>query len=255
MAIGVDATPAGLDEMAIGLDKTAIGLASALHDMALALIRPLVLTGNGLARLLAFLVQLGQVCSGRFPCKASFHRARLCPSAPATNSLKPWPALWPPTLAMKSQKPCSERWPLTAPLTQPRAALPTQPANRRRLFLCSYEGAARGESTKQRGQRATAPEQGSSRRSCAFKRLQAQDVSVTPSDEIAAALAFTMAKRLLEVVTAVGSAPVFASLQLRVSVRRPLAKLRVATAAVERSEALGSSRRSCNFHKRFCDST
>ena len=51
-----------------------------------------------------------------------------------------------------------------------------------------------------------------------------------------------MAKRLLEVVTAVGSAPVFASLQLRVSVRRPLAKLRVATAAVERSEALGSSR-------------
>ena len=103
--------------------------------------------------------------------------------------------------------------------------------------------------------RATAPEQGSSRRSCAFKRLQAQDVSATPSDEIAAALAFTMAKRLLEVVTAVGSAPVFASLQLRVSVRRPLAKLRVATAAVERSEALGSSRRSCNFHKRFCDST
>ena len=52
MAIGVDATPVGLDEMAIGLDKTAIGLASALHDMALALIRPLVLTGNGLARLL-----------------------------------------------------------------------------------------------------------------------------------------------------------------------------------------------------------
>ena len=58
--------------------------------------------------------------------------------------------------------------------------------------------------------RATAPEQ---RRSCAFKRLQAQDVSATPSDEIAAALAFTMAKRLLEVVTAVGSAPVFASLK------------------------------------------
>ena len=79
MAIGVDATPVGLDEMAIGLDKTAIGLASALHDMALALIRPLVLTGNGLARLLAFLVQLGQVCSGRFPCKASPHKARLCP--------------------------------------------------------------------------------------------------------------------------------------------------------------------------------
>ena len=106
----------------------------------------------------AFLVQLGQVCSGRFPCKASPRKARLCPSAPATNSLKPWPALWPSTLAMKSQKPCSERWPLTAPLTQPRAALPTQPANRRRLFLCSYEGAARGESTKQRGQRARLPQ-------------------------------------------------------------------------------------------------
>ena len=101
---------------------------------------------------------------------------------------------------MKSQKPCSERWPLHAPSTQPRAALPMQPANRdglspasalpRRLvadlllafeadrprvasFLRFYEGAARGESTKQHGQRARLPQSkalSSNRRSCAFKR-------------------------------------------------------------------------------------
>ena len=163
-----------------------------------------------------------------FPCKAFPDKARLCPSAPATNSLKPWPALWPPTLAMKSQKPCSERWPLHAPSTQPRAALPTQPANRdglspasalpRRLvadlllafeadrprvasFLRFYEGAACGESTKQHGQRATAPEQSFELQPSQL-RLQAQNVSATPSDEIAAALASTMAKRSLEVVTA-----------------------------------------------------
>ena len=133
---------------------------------------------------------------------------------------------------MKSQKPCSERWPLHAPSTQPRAALPMQPANRdglspasalpRRLvadlllafeadrprvasFLRFYEGAACGESTKQHGQRATAPEQSFELQPSQL-RLQAQNVSATPSDEIAAALASTMAKRSLEVVTAVGSA-------------------------------------------------
>ena len=167
--------------------------------------------------------------------------------------LLPWPALWPPTLAMKSQKPCSERWPLHAPSTQPRAALPMQPANRdglspasalpRRLvadlllafeadrprvasFLRFYEGAACGESTKQHGQRATAPEQSFELQPSQL-RLQAQNVSATPSDEIAAALASTMAKRSLEVVTAVGSA-----------VRRPLAKLSIATARAQRSFGL-----------------
>ena len=183
---------------------------------------------------------------------ANRFKARLCPSAPATNSLKPWPALWPPTLAMKSQKPCSERWPLHAPSTQPRAALPMQPANRdglspasalpRRLvadlllafeadrprvasFLRFYEGAACGESTKQHGQRATAPEQSFELQPSQLRL--AQNVSATPSDEIAAALASTMAKRSLEVVTAVGSA-----------VRRPLAKPSIATARAQRSFGL-----------------
>ena len=154
---------------------------------------------------------------------------------------------------MKSQKPCSERWPLHAPSTQPRAALPMQPANRdglspasalpRRLvadlllafeadrprvasFLRFYEGAACGESTKQHGQRATAPEQSFELQPSQL-RLQARNVSATPSDEIAAALASTVAKRSLEVVTAVGSA-----------VRRPLAKLSVATARAQRSFGL-----------------
>ena len=154
---------------------------------------------------------------------------------------------------MKSQKPCSERRPLHAPSTQPRAALPMQPANRdglspasalpRRLvadlllafeadrprvasFLRLYEGAACGESTKQHGQRATAPEQSFELQPSQL-RLQAQNVSATPSDEIAAALASTMAKRSLEVVTAVGSA-----------VRRPLAKLSIATARAQRSFGL-----------------
>ena len=121
---------------------------------------------------------------------------RFCPSTPATKSLKPWPALRPPTLALKLQKPCPERWPLTAPSLQPRA-LPTQPAKGRRLVasLCASnaangrrlvadlvlafeknEGAARGKSTKQRGQRARLPQSealGSNRRSC---NLQAGNV-------------------------------------------------------------------------------
>ena len=93
-------------------------------------------------------------------------------------------------------------------------------------FLRFYEGAACGESTKQHGQRATAPEQSFEAQPSQL-RLQAQNVSATPSDEIAAALASTVAKRSLEVVTAVGSA-----------VRRPLAKLSVATARAQRSFGL-----------------
>ena len=86
--------------------------------------------------------------------------------------------------------------------------------------------------------RATAPEQSFELQPSQL-RLQARNVSATPSDEIAAALASTMARRSLEVVTAVGSAPVFASLkQSRVSVRRPLAKLSIATARAQRSFGL-----------------
>ena len=60
---------------------------------------------------------------------------KLFHSAPATKSLKPRPALWIPTLAMKLQKPCPERRPLTAPSLQPRA-LPTQPASERLTACC-----------------------------------------------------------------------------------------------------------------------
>ena len=59
---------------------------------------------------------------------------KLFHSAPATKSLRPRPALWIPTLAMKLQKPCPERRPLTAP-SQPRA-LPTQPASERLTACC-----------------------------------------------------------------------------------------------------------------------
>ena len=161
--------------------------------------------------------------SVRVPCKAFPYKARLCPStAPTTKSLTPWPALWPLTLAMKSQKPCSERWPLTAPSAQPRAALPTQPANGQRLVasLCAsptarcrplYEGAAAAQAT--RPARATAPLQPSQ------LRLQARNVSANPSEEIAA-LASTMARRYSRRLRAGLCKP--QAEQLRVSVRRPL---------------------------------
>ena len=57
--------------------------------------------------------------------------------------MKPWPALWPPTLATKSQKPRPERWPLTDPSLPLCAALPTQPASGQRLVasLCSQQTA------------------------------------------------------------------------------------------------------------------
>ena len=64
------------------------------------------------------------------------------------------------------------------PLRFPDGSSPTSlafEADRPRVasILRSYEGAARGESTKQRGQRARLPQSkalGSNRRSCAFKR-------------------------------------------------------------------------------------
>ena len=141
------------------------------------------------------------------------------PFQPTTKSLTPWPALWPLTLAM----------------AQPRAALPTQPANGQRLVasLCAsptarrrplYEGAAAAQATRPARATPLQPSQ---------LRLQARNVSANPSEEIAAALASTMARRLR------AKTPCEAQ----------------ATAPVERSDALGSSWRSCNFHKRFCNST
>ena len=128
----------------------------------------------------------------------------------ATKSLKPWPVLWPPTLAMKSQKPCLNNAPRCASntaseRTTARCSLCASPTARRRPL---YEGAARGESTKQRASARDCP------RATLWQpsqlRLQALNVSATPSEEIAAAVASAMARRVLEVVTTVGS---FASLK------------------------------------------
>ena len=84
-------------------------------------------------------------------------------------------------------------------------SLCASPTARRRPL---YEGAARGESTKQRASARDCP------RATLWQpsqlRLQALNVSATPSEEIVAALATTMARRALEVVTTVGS---FASLE------------------------------------------
>ena len=83
------------------------------------------------------------------------------------------------------------------PWAQPRTALPAQPANGQRLVAAFasptarrrplYEGAARGESTKQRASARDCP------RATLWQpsqlRLQALDVSATPSKKIVAALA------------------------------------------------------------------
>ena len=110
-----------------------------------------------------------------------------------------------------------------------RRALPTQPANGRRLVasLCATQPAngrwlvadrPRVDSFLRRSPRrvdqatwparATAPEQSFGLQPSQL-RLQAVNVSATPSVEIAAALASTMAQRLLKVVTAVSPLPVF----------------------------------------------
>ena len=78
---------------------------------------------------------------------------------------------------------------------------------------------------------------GSSRRSC---NLQAGNVSATPSDESAAAFASTMAHARLK--TLQPSALAAAS-----RAESPTQFGQRATAPVERSDALGPSRRSCNF--------
>ena len=82
----------------------------------------------------------------------------------------------------------------------------------KQIARASREGAR--ESTKRCGQRAGAEHtSGSNRRSCAFKQ------SATPSVEIAAALASTMARRSLKVVAAVGPSPAFASVTSRAAPR------------------------------------
>ena len=60
------------------------------------------------------------------PCKVFLIRQ----GTPATKLLKPWPALWPPTLTMKSQKPRPERWPLVA------AACASNAASERTTACC-----------------------------------------------------------------------------------------------------------------------
>ena len=140
---------------------------------------------------------------------------KLFHSAPATKSLKPRPALWIPTLAMKLQKPCPERRPLAA------ARLSSAASKRKAdgLLQASASNAANF-----------------GLHCCS---LEAGNVSATPSDEIAAACASTMAQRSLEDVTAVSPCR-------RKQSRTPTQFGQRATAPV-RSEALGPSRRSCNF--------
>ena len=89
------------------------------------------------------------------------------------------PGLWIPTLAVKLQKPRPERWPLTA-------ARASNAASKRKADGLSQASAS------------NAANFGLHRCS-----LQAGNVSATPSDEIAAACASTMAQRSLEDVTAV----------------------------------------------------
>ena len=96
-----------------------------------------------------------------------------------------------------------------------------------------YEGAAAAQAT-------TAAEQ----------HFGLQPSQLRPSEEIAAALASTMARCVLERRSLQASR---AASRLRA--KTPCEVQARATAPVERSEALGSRWRSCNFHKRFCNST
>ena len=157
--------------------------------------------------------------------------------------MKPWPALWPPTLATKSQKPRPERWPLTDPSLPLCAALPTQPASGQRLVasLCSQQTAVSSLPTSclplKQIARASHPFRARLPQSKALVQPsqlcpQAENISATPSVEIAAALA-TMAHRskLLQ-----PSAP-----------RRPQADTKSACGSQARA-TLGSSQCSCDFH-------
>ena len=183
----------------------------------------------------------------------------------ALKLLQRWPQLW-PNARSKSLQPSAPRRPLRAsqaeqlrarrPLAKPKRARPPQSSAAKLWAQASaaatftrppfYKG-ARGESTKRRGQRVPQSKALSPNRQL---RLQAGNVSATPSVEIAAALASTMAQRSLKVVTAVSPSLAFASLASKTAPRAKAgceAQAR-ATAPVSRSEALGSSQCSCNFH-------
>ena len=132
-------------------------------NLALAMGLPLGKKSLTTSRILLFR-PCEQICSGRFPCKAFPYKAR-------TKLLKRWPALWPPTLATKSQKPRPKRWPLIDPSLPPCAALPTQPASGQRL-VASLCAASKWPSARRRTL-ARLPQSkalSSNRRSCALER-------------------------------------------------------------------------------------
>ena len=129
---------------------------------------------------------------------------------------------------MKSQKPRPERCLVAAACASNAASerttvaslCATQPANGRRLvadlLLACKADRPRVDSAASR------PSDVASARDFQPSQLRLQafiNVSATPSVEIAAALASTMAQRLLKVVTAVGPLPAFGS--LKQSLRSP----------------------------------
>ena len=143
---------------------------------------------------------------------------------------------------MKSQKPRPERWPLVAAACASNgrrlvaSLCATQPANGRRLvadlLLACKADRPRVDSFLRRSlrrvdqvtwpARVTAPEQSFGLQPSQLRLQAFISVSATPSIEIAAALASTMAQRLLKVVTAVGPLPACAS--LKQSLRSPSAR-------------------------------
>ena len=205
----------------------------------------------------AFLVQLGQVCSGRFPCKAFPDQARLCPSAPATNSLKPWPALWPPTLAMKSQKPCSERWPVDAA-----ARCASNAASEQTMaFSVFLQRRSPTKSLKPRPALWIPTLAMKLQKPCPERWLTACRKPLRPTQQTlgSTAAAFKrgtflqlLAMKLLRPVPQLWPNARLKTLQPSALAAASRAESLTqfgqrATAPVERSEALGPSRRSCNF--------
>ena len=92
--------------------------------------------------------------SVRVPCEAFPDKARLCPSSAPTTL----------TLAMKSQKPCSERWPQTAPSAQPRCA--SNAASERTTACCQPLRFPDGSSPTSLRRRSRSPSNAASARDC-----------------------------------------------------------------------------------------
>ena len=179
----------------------------------------------------------------------------------ALKLLQRWPQLW-PNARSKSLQPSAPRRPLRAsqaeqlrarrPLAKPKRARPPQ-SSAAKLWAQASAAATFTRPPFYKQDQATwparAPEQSFEPQPSQL-RLQAGNVSATPSVEIAAALASTMAQRSLKVVAAVSPSLAFASLASKTAPRAKAgceAQAR-ATAPVSRSEALGSSQCSRNFH-------